>query len=169
VAGVEETYDADRFAYLAAGNARQARKRVAVDVLIRDTSQRILLVNPNYKDHWDIPGGMAEANEPPLTAAKRELKEELGLPVDIGRLLVINWVGPHGPWDDQLVLVFDGGVLGPEQADGLEIADHELTEFEFVGLTESKDRLRHDMWELLSHAYDRLHDGTTGYLETVRY
>ena len=53
-------------AHLAEGNAKQARKRVAADVLVRDTSQRILLVDPSYKPDWDLPGGMAEANEPPL-------------------------------------------------------------------------------------------------------
>ena len=52
-------------AYLAEGNAKQARKRVAADVLVRDTSERILLVDPSYKPDWDLPGGMAEANEPP--------------------------------------------------------------------------------------------------------
>ena len=34
-------------AHLAEGNAKQARKRVAADVLVRDTSQRILLVDPS--------------------------------------------------------------------------------------------------------------------------
>lgn len=44
-------------AYLAEGNATQARKRVAADVLIRDASGRVLLVNPTYKPGWDLPGG----------------------------------------------------------------------------------------------------------------
>ena len=43
------------------------------------THDRVLLVNPNYKPDWDLPGGMAEANEPPIDAARRELREELGL------------------------------------------------------------------------------------------
>ncbi|WP_245627708.1 hypothetical protein [Actinomadura oligospora] len=42
------TDDEARFAYLAEGNARQARKRVAADVLVRDEAGRILLVNPTY-------------------------------------------------------------------------------------------------------------------------
>jgi ADP-ribose pyrophosphatase YjhB (NUDIX family) len=58
-------------AYLAEGNARQARKRVAADVLFRDPEGRILLVDPTYKPDWDVPGGMAEANEP-LTADVEE-------------------------------------------------------------------------------------------------
>ncbi|MFI6311034.1 NUDIX domain-containing protein [Nocardia fusca] len=65
--------------YLAEGNAKQPRKRVGADALIRDEHGRLLLVDPKYKPDWDIPGGMAEANEPPLDAVLRELHEELGL------------------------------------------------------------------------------------------
>jgi len=59
-------------AYLAEGNARQARKRVSADAIVRDSSGRILLVDPTYKPDWDLPGGMAEANEPPADALRRE-------------------------------------------------------------------------------------------------
>jgi hypothetical protein len=69
VAGVT---DSDRWAYLAEGNAKQARKRVAADVLLGDDAGRVLLVNPTYKEHWDLPGGMVEANR---AAAVRELRE----------------------------------------------------------------------------------------------
>lgn len=60
---------------MAEGNARQARKRIAADVLIRDEAGRVLLVDPTYKDGWDLPGGMVEANESPRAAAARELGE----------------------------------------------------------------------------------------------
>jgi hypothetical protein len=47
--------DQRRWSYLAEGNAKQARKRVAADVLIRDPAGRVLLVDPTYKEHWDLP------------------------------------------------------------------------------------------------------------------
>ena len=90
------TDDPDRFAYLAEGSAKQARKRVAADVLIRDSLDRVLLVDPTYKAHWDLPGGMVESNEPPRKAAERELFEGLGVNLTVGRVLVLDWVGPHG-------------------------------------------------------------------------
>jgi hypothetical protein len=54
----------DYNAYLAEGNARQARKRVAADLLIHNRGN-VLLVDPVYKPNWDLPGGMIEANESP--------------------------------------------------------------------------------------------------------
>lgn len=97
MADIADPNDPARYAYLAEGNARQARKRVATNVLIHDTSGRVLLVNPTYKPHWDVPGGMTEANESPRTAAARELREELDLTVPIGQLLLVPWAAPHDP------------------------------------------------------------------------
>jgi ADP-ribose pyrophosphatase YjhB (NUDIX family) len=81
-------------AYLAKGNAKQARKRVSADAIVRDSSGRILLVDPTYKPDWDLPGGMAEANEPPADAVRRELREELGLGIQVGALLSVS-IGSH--------------------------------------------------------------------------
>jgi 8-oxo-dGTP diphosphatase len=55
-----------------------------------------LLVEPVYKDYWEIVGGCVEANESPRPGAAREVKEELGQTVVPGRLLVVDWVPPGG-------------------------------------------------------------------------
>jgi ADP-ribose pyrophosphatase YjhB (NUDIX family) len=145
----------------------QAHKRVAADVLIRDNAGRILLVDPTYKPDWDLPGGMAEANEPPRVAAARELREELGLTIVVGRLLAIEWAPPHGPWDDHIMFVFDGGTLTAERAAGLRPIDAELARLEFVPLAEAAARLRSDVWQRLQRAHTALgtdlidyHEGT---------
>jgi 8-oxo-dGTP pyrophosphatase MutT (NUDIX family) len=159
------TDDEARFAYLAEGNAKQARKRVAADLLIRDEAGRVLLVNPTYKENWDLPGGMAESNEPPRAAGTRELAEELGLAVTAGRVLVLDWVGPHGPWDDQLVFIFDGGTLSPAQVEDIRICDPEVGELAFVELAEAKTMLRPDMAQRVARAHDALATGVTDYSE----
>lgn len=139
-------------AYLAEGNATQARKRVSADVLLRDEAGRILLVKPTYKPGWDLPGGMAEANESPDDAARRELKEELGLDVTLYGLLVVDWVPPHGPWDDQLSFIFDGGTLGPDQTAGLRPHDAELASIFFATMDEALQRLSMRLARRLSTA-----------------
>ncbi|WP_194904396.1 NUDIX domain-containing protein [Catenulispora rubra] len=155
-------------AYLAEGNAKQARKRVAADVIFRDAEGRVLLVDPTYKPDWDVPGGMAEANEPPRAAARREVKEELSLDIEPGALLCVDWVAPHGPWDDTLVFVFDGGELTAEQQAKLRLGDGELAEFRFCRPDEAAELLRPYVWRRISAALDGLREGTGRYLEEGR-
>lgn len=128
-------------ARLAEGNATQPRKRVSADALIRDAAGRLLLVEPTYKPGWDTPGGMSEANEAPDQTVQRELHEELGLELQVIRLLCVDWVPPHGPWDDTLCFVFDGGLLDQGQIERLRVSDGELTQFEFCTFDDAAERL----------------------------
>ncbi|OLB81226.1 MAG: NUDIX hydrolase [Actinobacteria bacterium 13_2_20CM_2_71_6] len=154
-------------AYLAEGNRNQPRKRVGADVLFRDQAGRILLVDPAYKPDWDLPGGMAEANEPPLVAAQREVREELGIAFPGGRLLVVDWVAPHGPWDDSLMFVFDGGTLSEEQQGRIALRDGELAAYRFCEPDDGRRLLRPYVWHrvkaalatIAGHEVCYLHDG----------
>jgi 8-oxo-dGTP diphosphatase len=153
-------------ASLAEGNARQPRKRVAADVIIRDQDDRLLLVNPTYKPDWDLPGGMAEANEAPIDAARRELREELDLAVEIAALLCVDWVRPHGPWDDTVVFVFDGGTLVADVIAALEVRDDELSAFRFCPREEAAELLRPYVWQRAAAALAALRDGGAPYLHS---
>jgi 8-oxo-dGTP diphosphatase len=152
-------------AHLAEGNAKQARKRVAADVLVRDTSQRILLVDPSYKPDWDLPGGMAEANEPPLEAAQRAVREELGLTLRVGRLLCVDWVSPHGPWDDTLMFLFDGGTLTAAESGRLRLLDEELVAYQFCTEEQAAQLLRPHVWRRAQAALQALRTGQVCYLQ----
>lgn len=152
-------------AYLAEGNAKQARKRVGADVLIRDERGRVLLVNPAYKPDWDLPGGMVEANESPMAAARREVLEELGVEVTVGRLLVVDWVPAHGPWDDSLMFVFDGGVMSGDQARAVRVVEGELAEFRFVDPRDAGRLLRSYMWDRVRSALRVLEGADSVYRE----
>jgi 8-oxo-dGTP diphosphatase len=152
-------------AYLAEGNAKQARKRVSADILLRDEQGRILLVDPTYKPDWDLPGGMAEANEPPADTVRRELREELGLDVTVGALLCVDWVSPHGPWDDLINFIFDGGVLTRDVISAIQIVDDELRAFEFCDEGRAKERLRPYVWRRIRMALETLETGRARYVE----
>lgn len=134
-------------------------------MLLRDRHDHVLLVDPSYKDHWDLPGGMTEANESPRHAAVREMSEELGIQVSIGRPLLIDWVRPHGPWDDHLLFIFDGGRLPPERVEALRISDPEITRFRFVAAAQARTMLRPDMYDRLRRAQHALHSDRTSYVE----
>lgn len=151
-------------AHLAEGNAKQPRKRVGADVLLRNDRGEILLVKPSYKPGWDLPGGVAEANEPPHLAAERELREELGLDIRVGPLLVVDWAAPHGPWDDALMFIFDGGRLDNQQIATLRPTDAELTGIAFRAPPEAIDALRHHIGRRLRHAIQASSDGRPRYV-----
>ena len=157
-------------AHLAEGNVRQPRKRVSADAILRDRGGRILLVDPKYKPGWDTPGGMAEANEPPCEAVRRELREELGLDVRVGRLLCVDWVSPHGPWDDLLAFVFDGGELSDDEAAGLRLTDDELDAYAFCTRDQARQLLSSSAaWRRTAVALEALTTGCFHYLRDGRY
>jgi 8-oxo-dGTP pyrophosphatase MutT (NUDIX family) len=162
------TGENDREAWLAEGNAKQARKRVAAKELITDEAGRVLLVNPTYKEDWDLPGGMAEANEPPTQALAREIYEELNLHIAVGRLLALDWIGPHGPWDDQLTFLFDCGSLTGAQIGEITLTDAEISEYRLFRPDEALQSLRADVAERLARAIQTRNSGHTQYTEIVR-
>lgn len=152
--------------HLAEGNSKQARKRVGADAILHDEHGRILLVDPKYKPGWDLPGGMVEANEPPLDALRRELKEELDHDIhteDI-TLLCVDWVSPHGPWDDSLMFIFNAGTLTTQQASTLRLTDGELAAYEFCTSTQAAQRLRPYVWRRVDAALQALESRCTIYL-----
>ena len=98
--------------------------------LILDLAGRVLLVEPTYKDTWELPGGSVEADESPRAACVREIEEELGLTVDVGRLLCLEWQGPELDRTESVMFVYDGGAL--QDPDAIRLSPNELASFRFV-------------------------------------
>lgn len=99
----------DPAAFIAMLNATLPRKRVIVQGLVGDGQGRILLCELTYKQHWDLPGGVADPGESPVTSLEREVREELGLELAVGELLAVDWLPPYRQWEDAVLLVFDLG------------------------------------------------------------
>lgn len=162
-------YERDPAAYaahIAEGNATLPRKLVSADVLLLDQHGRILLVDPNYKPGWDLPGGNIQANEPPDLGAQRELREELGLdlPANQLHLLCVDWVSPHSRWDDWLKFIFGGIELTESQISSIRIGDNELTAYEFCLPTQVQRRLSPALWKRVDAALHARHTGHVAYL-----
>ncbi|MEH0416008.1 NUDIX hydrolase [Streptomyces sp. B21-083] len=141
------------------------RKRVAAGVLFFDGEGRVMLVDPVYKEPWEIPGGAVEWDESPRDGAVREVKEELGLAWVPGRLLGVDWAGPRPGRSEGMTAVFDGGVLGPEEVAGIRLQSEELRAFEFVGLDGIRERLIPLLARRVEACVDARRRGVTVYLE----
>lgn len=98
-------------AFSGVSNSVLPKTRVIAHVLCRDDAGRLLYLQPTYKRDWELPGGVVEPHESPRLGAAREIQEELGVDVEIGPLLVVDWMPPYLGWDDAVELIFDGGVL----------------------------------------------------------
>ena len=102
------------------------------EAILLSADGEILVVKPNYRPLWSLPGGILEENEPPHVGCAREVREEIGLSVDIGRLLVVDWIAADGDRPRPMIaFIFDGGVLGsaPEE---IVLQESELEEWRFV-------------------------------------
>lgn len=119
--------------------AKMAHPRMAAGALFFDADGRVLMVEPNYKDYWDIPGGYVETGESPLQAASREVREELGITLTLGRLLAVDWA-PNAIEGDKVLYLFDGGQLAPEAVSGIRPQVSELKAVRFVHPHEIADR-----------------------------
>jgi 8-oxo-dGTP diphosphatase len=103
----------------------------AAAALFTNPAGRVLLVKPNYRDHWSLAGGILEHGEPPHVGCRREVSEEIGLDIEPGPLLVIGWVAPDGVRTRPIVhFVFDGGVLADDTP--IRLQSSELDDYRFV-------------------------------------
>ncbi|MFI6759294.1 NUDIX domain-containing protein [Micromonospora sp. NPDC050417] len=141
------------------------RKRMSSAVLFRDPGDRILLVEPVYKDDWELPGGTIEADESPYQAAIRELTEELGLSVTPGRLLVVDWVPPKPGRTDGVMFVYDGGPLDPARTSQITLPADELRSWAWSTPAEAQSRLSPLLARRAAAALLAVTQGTTLYLE----
>jgi ADP-ribose pyrophosphatase YjhB (NUDIX family) len=114
-----------------AHEAKMAHPRMAAGALFFDAADRILMVEPTYKDYWDISGGYVETGESPLHAAIREVREELGITPPIGRLLAVDWA-PNEAEGDKVLYLFDGGRLSQDHLAQITLQPDELKGFSFL-------------------------------------
>jgi 8-oxo-dGTP diphosphatase len=131
-------------------------KRESHAALFFDAADRLFLVKVTYgSDPWRFPGGVAEADEAPRATVRREVEEEIGLARDPGALLVVDWEPaqnrtlterqraagwseriPDGVW-----LLFDGGVLTPDDISSIKLDPREVEDYTFLPLDQAVERM----------------------------
>lgn len=111
--------------------------------LITDGAGSVLVVKPNYRGHWTLPGGICEFGEAPHAGCAREVAEEIGLDLPVGRLLSVDWQLPlplYGAAARPAVyFIFDCGTL--RTLSGIRLQADELDDCQFAAETALGDLL----------------------------
>lgn len=141
------------------------KRRIGAGAVFRDPLGRVLLVDPVYKDPWEIPGGTVEEGESPRACCCRELGEELDWTGELGRLLVVDWLPDLGGRGDRVLFLFDGGVVDEGFAERAILPPEELREARFVAVEDLDDFLGPGMVRRVRESLGHAAAGTTGYLE----
>ena len=99
--------------------------------LITSPDDEVLLVKPNYRELWSLPGGILEEAEPPEAGCRREVLEEIGLELPVGPLLSLHWLAPENERPKPMIaFLFDGGVLA--DFSNIVLQESELDDFRLV-------------------------------------
>lgn len=85
-----------------------------VGALIIDQGKLLLVKRAGepFKGYWDIPGGFLEAGEHPEAGARREILEETGLHIQLGKLLGIFMDKYETTGDATLNIFFTATIIG---------------------------------------------------------
>lgn len=131
--------------------------------LITSPADEVLLVKPNYRELWSLPGGVLEDGEPPEEGCAREVREEIGLDLAMGPLLVLHWIAPAGLRPKPMIsFVFDGGVLSDFSQ--IVLQEDEIDEFRLVPPSEFAEYLPAHMVSRVTGAIDARETGISVYL-----
>ncbi|MFJ1748187.1 NUDIX domain-containing protein [Streptomyces sp. NPDC088116] len=148
--------DTDYAAYIAG----LPRVLAGAAMLFRDVRGHVLIVEPNYREGWALPGGTIESDdgETPREGARRETLEEIGLDIEPGQLLAVDWVqGAARP--PIAAYLYDGGVLGEDQLAAIRLQEEELLSWRLADPAELSSYLPGSLGSRVLAALDALESG----------
>lgn len=141
------------------------KKRISAGCLFFDKKQRLLIVNPTYKDSWEIPGGTVERNESPRHAVIREIAEELGLDCPPVRLLCVDYSSESDKRTESLQFIFLGPVLTADLIAAIQLPVEELSEYRLLEPQKAIKMLSGKLGRRVRHCLDVINRQETLYLE----
>ena len=141
------------------------KKQVGAAVLCFNTKGDLLIVKPNYKDGWLVPGGSTDENESPLHCAIRETKEEIGLDVPTLQLVGVYYGHKKGVFTDSLKFIFSGGVLSEKQIAEIKLQTNELEKYTFMSPQEAVPLFSSSLQNSVPACLEAIKNNTVAYVE----
>lgn len=112
-----------------------AQRPAAAGVLLFNKKGELLVVKPNYKPGWQVPGGVLDKNESPTAACVRETLEEISLKIKKPKLIGVMHMrqnSEEGKEFDTFQFIFYGGRLSSKEISKIKLQADELDECRFV-------------------------------------
>lgn len=142
---------------------KNAKLAIVCSAIIFDDSQeKVLLTRRADNGKWCLPGGHMEAGESTTEACAREVLEETGLTVNVGRLISV-YGSPHritkyadGNKFQSVVMCFEA-----ETIDGELTTSDETTEFGYYNINEMQKL------DLLDSSQERVNDALARETRTI--
>lgn len=141
------------------------KKRMAAGVLLFNERGELLVVKPNYRNSWLVPGGVVEEEESPREAVIREAREELGLELESVSFLCVDYCKDCSAKGESLQFVFTGETLNKDRINGIKIQEEELEEYRFVKKEESLLLVNKKLKNRLAEIFEVLENKTPIYTE----
>ncbi|MFH8891126.1 NUDIX domain-containing protein [Streptomyces sp. NPDC017949] len=137
---------------------------LAATGVVLDARGKVLVLTTSYKDDLELPGGAVEDTETPEQGLARELKEELGLTVPVGRLLAVDSCPPGALSRSLVAHVHLVGPLTDTEAGALAFPDGEVTRADWLTPEEAAARLPARIAPRLRAALAALYSGSLAHL-----
>lgn len=141
------------------------KKQVGTAVLFFNPKGELLIVKPDYKDTWIVPGGSTDINESPLHCAIRETKEEIGLDVTELELVGVYHSPGKGLYSDSLKFIFYGGILSESDISKILLSAQELEKYTFLPPNEAIPLFSLSLQRSVPQCLDAIKNRTVAYIE----
>lgn len=143
------------------------KKQVGTAVLFFNTKGELLIVKPDYKDGWLVPGGSTDENESPLSSAIRETREEIGLDISNLKFIGVYYTQAKGVYSDSLKFIFHGGVLDDTKIRQIKLQTNEITEFRFISTDKAIPLLSNSLKKSIPQCLVAIKNGAVAYIENA--
>jgi len=141
------------------------KKQAGTAVLFLNTKGELLIIKPNYKSGWLVPGGAADDDESPLRCDTNEIKDEIGLDIIDLQLVGVYYGHKKYGLGDSLKFIFWGGILTEHLVPQIKLQNEELEKFTFATPESAVPLLSKSLQKSISKCLETLKNKSVAYIE----